>query len=72
MFLILVLTVEIVDFEEENEFLVGGLSGELVHCIDELRHGNGSVAVPVEDSERSFHEEGLKNNKIVFLSPLSI
>ena len=55
-----VLTVQIVDLEEEDELLVGALAGELMHRLDELGHAHGAVLVAVEDAEGSLHEERLQ------------
>lgn len=51
--------VQIVDFEEKFDFVLGRLAGELVHGVDELLQGNGSGVVFVEDLEDSFVEERL-------------
>ncbi len=57
------LTVQVVDLEQEYELLVGRLPGEVVHRVDELRHGDGAVAVAVKDAEGALDEEGLRNHK---------
>ena len=54
------LTIQIVHFEEENEFFVWSISGELVHGVDEFCHGNAAILVTVEDPEGSLHEERLE------------
>ena len=59
----MLLTVQIVDLEEEDELLVGALPGELMHRLDELGHADGAVLVAVEDAEGALHEEGLQKNK---------
>ena len=59
----MLLTVQIVDLEEEDELLVGALAGELVHRLDELGHADGAVLVAVEDAEGALHEEGLQKTK---------
>lgn len=51
--------VQIVDFEEKFDFVLGRLAGELVHGVDELLQGNGSGVVFVEDLEDSLVEERL-------------
>ncbi len=53
------LTVDVVDFEEEFDFVVRRLSGELVHGVDELLQGDAPVVVLVEDVEHPLHEEWL-------------
>ena len=57
-----VLTVQIVDLEEEDELLVGALAGELMHRLDELGHADGAVLVAVEDAEGSLHKERLQKD----------
>ena len=54
-------TVEVVDFEEEDELLIGALTGKLVHRVDELGHGYGSIAILVKNTKCPVNEEGLQN-----------
>ena len=56
----LLLTVDVVHFEEKLDFVVGRLAGELVHRVDELLQGNAAVVILVENVEDSFHEKRLK------------
>lgn len=57
------LTIEIVHPEEELDLVVGGLSGELVHGVQELREGDGAAVVPVEDLEHPLGEERLRGEE---------
>lgn len=54
------LTVQIVDFEEEPDFVVSALTCELMHGLDELLQRDGSRVVLVEDLEDALREEGLQ------------
>ena len=54
------LTVYVVDLEEELDLVVRRLSGELVHGVQELLEGDGPAVVLVEDLEHSLHEERLQ------------
>jgi hypothetical protein len=56
------LTVQVVDFEQETDLVVGGLSGELVHRVQELLQRDRTRVVLVEDLEDSLGEEGLKTD----------
>ena len=53
-------TVDVVDFEEEFDFVVGRLSCKLVHGVDELLQGDAPVVVLVEDVKHPLNEEWLK------------
>ena len=54
------LTVYVVDLEEELDLVVRRLSGELVHGVDELLQRDAAVVILVEDVEHALHEERLK------------
>ncbi len=54
-----VLTVDVVDLEEELDLVVRGLPRELVHGVDELLQADGPVVVLVEDVEHALNEERL-------------
>ena len=54
------LTVNVVDLEEELDLVVGTLSGELVHGVDELLQADAPVVVLVEDVKHALHEERLR------------
>lgn len=56
--------IKIVDLEEKFNFVFGGLTGELVHGVDELLKGNRSRIVFVKDLENSLVEEGLKVERV--------
>ncbi len=56
-----VLTIDVIDLEEELDLVVWRLSGELVHGVQELLEGDGTAVVLVEDLEHPLHEEGLHN-----------
>ena len=53
------LTVNVVDLEEELDLVVGTLSGELVHGVDELLQADAPVVVLVENVKDALHEERL-------------
>lgn len=53
-------TVEVVNFEEEPNFVVGGLPGELMHRVQELLERNRARVVLVEDLENALGEERLQ------------
>ena len=58
------LTVDVVDFEEEENFLAVGLvRGVLVHRVKELGQRDLVVAVLVEDLEHPLDEEGLQQTR---------
>lgn len=54
-----ILTVNVVDLEEELDLVVGALSGELVHGVDELLQADAPVVVLVENVKDALHEERL-------------
>ena len=58
------LTVYVVDLEEELDLVVRRLYGELVHGVQELLEGDGPAVVLVEDLEHSLHEERLQQEEI--------
>lgn len=65
-------TVQVVDFEEEDELLVRTGPRELVHRVDELGHRDRPVAVAVEDAEGALHEERLQiDSRVGFSGGLS-
>lgn len=60
--------IQIVDFEEKFDFVLGRLAGELVHGVDELLQRDGARVVFVEDLKDAFVEKWLKNEmKLNFL-----
>jgi len=65
------LTVDVVDFEQELDLVVRALAGELVHGVDELLQADRAVVVLVEDVEHSLHEKGLQRGYL-FIMNLSI
>ena len=54
------LTINVVDFEEEFDFVVWRLPGKLVHGVNKLLQADASVVIFVKDVKDSFHEKGLK------------
>lgn len=52
--------IQIVDFEEKFDFVLGRLARELVHGVDELLQRDGARVVFVEDLEDTFVEEWLE------------
>ena len=63
----LVLTVEVVDLEEEGDLLVLALAGELVHRLDKLGQRDRPASVFVEYSKWSFDKKFLKPMRNVIL-----
>ena len=59
------LTVDVVDFEEELDFVLRSLSSKLVDSIDELLEGNWAAVIFVEDLEDSLHKEWLQRVKCI-------
>ena len=59
----IVLTVQIIDSEEEDEFFVAALTSKFVHCINEFGHGDGAIAIAVKNSEGPLHEKWLQFNQ---------
>jgi len=53
-------TVDVVDFKEEFDFVVGRLARKLVHGVDELLQGDAPIVVLVEDVKHPLNEEWLK------------
>ena len=58
------LTINVVDFEEEFDFVVWRLPGKLVHGVNKLLQADASVVIFVKDVKDSFHKEGLKKKDI--------
>ena len=54
------LTVNVVDFKEELDLVVGTLPGELVHRVDELLQADAAIVVLVEDVKDPLDEKRLK------------
>ena len=57
------LTINVVDFEEEFDFVVWRLPGKLVHGVNKLLQADASVVIFVKDVKDSFHKEGLKKKR---------
>lgn len=55
-----VLTVQIVDLKQEDEFFIRTLSREPLHRVHKFGHRHGAVSVPVKDSKSSLHEKRLQ------------
>ena len=70
------LTVDVVDHEEELDLVVRRLSGELVHGVDELLQRDAAVVILVEDVKHPLDEEGLKLfcffNRAIWASVLAL
>ena len=58
------LTINVVDFEEEFDFVVWRLPGKLVHGVNKLLQADASVVIFVKDVKDSLHKEGLKKKEI--------
>ena len=54
------LTVDVVDFEEELDLVLGSLSSKLVDGVDELLEGDGPAVIFVKNLEDSLHKERLQ------------
>ncbi len=69
------LTVNVIDLEEELDLVIWTLPGELVHGVKELLERDGTVVVLVKDVEHSLNEEGLQNrmeNKVELYGTLMV
>ena len=60
---LLILTVNVVDLEEEFDFVVRTLPRELVHGIDELLQWDRPIVVLVEDVKNALHKEWLDRRR---------
>ena len=59
------LTVDVVDFEEELDLVLRSLPSKLVDGVDELLEGNWTAVIFVEDLEDSLHKEWLQRVKCI-------
>lgn len=64
------LTINVIDFEEENQFFIWLLFGELVHRIHKFCQGYFAISISVENAKYSLHKENLEKGKFAFIYTL--